>query len=150
MATLNSAPAGVTAASKRKGRPPKMRAALVPEDSGIQRKSVPAIPRRLSSALKGLEAGSLDLVYVTGVVEAGEREFSVSAGIKHELFDIFYKPFLPAVKPLADGNVILFRRPPTAIEQIIAVGEAFSAGKLSALIMIVRHAGGRVEKNRFK
>jgi len=115
-----------------------------------RRKSVPAIPRQISSALKGLESGSLDLVFVNGVVEEGERLFSVSAGIKHELLDILYKPFLSAAMPSVDGNVISFQREPTAIEQINAIGEAFTAGKLSSLNLIIRDAQGRTERKSLK
>lgn len=115
-----------------------------------RRKSLPAIPRQLSSALKGLESGELDVVSVVGVVEGEERVFNVSAGVGNELTDILYEPFVSTAPPAVNGNVISFNRPLTAVEQITAIGVAFAAGRLSSLLLVVRHAGGRVEQKKLK
>lgn len=118
--------------------------------SAKRRKSDPGLPQEISSALKGFESGALDLVYVTGVVDGEKRLFSVSAGIRHELLDIFYEPFLPAATPSINGNVIFLQRAPTAIEQINAVGMAFTAGKLSSLNLLIRYTKGRTELKKLK
>jgi hypothetical protein len=115
-----------------------------------RRKSAPALPRQISSALNGLASGELDCVFVAGCVARAERSFSVSAGMPHELFDIFYKPFITPSAPEVNGNVITIQKPITAEEQIIAVGEAFSAGRLSSLHLVIRHADGKTENKRLK
>lgn len=113
-----------------------------------QRKAAPALPRQLSAALKGLERGSVEVVVALGVIDG--RRFNVSAGQRHELLDAFYAPVIPAPAPSANGNVISIYRAPTAVEQIIAAGEAFTAGRLTPLYLVVRHAGGKVEKKTLK
>lgn len=107
-------------------------------------KRTPALPRCLSAALKGLERGSVEIVCVGGVIDG--RLFNVSAGQQRELLDILYKPVIPAPAPSVAGNVISIQRAPTPVEQIVAAGEAFAAGRVTPLHLVIRHAGGKVEQ----
>lgn len=90
MATLNSTPASVAPIPKRRGRPPKMRAAPVLEDSCIQRLE-PAARLAVEQAVKALEDSA---VYRTESMSnpgaAGVYLKLRLAGLEHEEFHVLW------------------------------------------------------------
>ena len=113
------------------------------KDSIKRSRAVPRLPRQLSVALNGLECGSVETVAVCGSVDG--QAFTVIVGEAREYLAGLYKPMVKAPPPLATGNVVSIQREPSPLEQVIATGEAFQAGKISKLLLSIRHASGKVE-----
>lgn len=90
MATVNSTAAGATPAPKRRGRPPKNRAAPVPPGNCIQRLEGPA-RRAVERAIKALEESAVYRTEAMSNPEAVRVYLKLRlAGLEHEEFHVLW------------------------------------------------------------